>query len=151
MVGGLQDFIDSHNIGTSDGKLVLYKAVSREWGSLYVRMVGYERGAAGAYLPGTVVRVRKWGTSREVECDYGLHVCTLSCAIGFLDCDLFFSRSDNRRRLVEVLVDPKDVVAVPFRDNGKIRCKRLVVVGEVTRKGNPRRERDTKQGERQCV
>lgn len=148
MVEGLEEFIRRHNINTRDGKLVLYKAVSKEWGSLWVRMEAQKHedgpnnghGAVGAYQPGAKVRAKVWNDNRYADCGAGLHVGTLPCAVDFLDRSTFFSYGDGRRRLIEVLVDPEDVVAVPFWSR-KIRCKRLVVVGEVTPKGNPRKTR----------
>lgn len=42
--------------------------------------------------------------------------------------------------LIEVLVRPEDVVCVPLVHEGKIRCKRLVVVKTVSRNKKPSEE-----------
>lgn len=154
MVKGLEAFIKDNNIRTHNGKLVLYKAVSKEWGSLWVRMKRlsevaapsssftfpelHSPGLSDVYLPGTTVRIRKYDSDPYERCGRGLHVATLAYAIDFLDRD-FFSTADAQRRLIQVLVDPEDVVAVPPWSK-KIRCRRLIVVGEVTKKGNPKRK-----------
>jgi hypothetical protein len=136
MVEGLKEFINFFNIKWRDGKLVLYKAVSKEWGSLWVRMMmrnqGFcsytTRGGSNVYLIGMEVRVREWDPDRYIKCGLGLHVGTKMCAEHFLSNSLGYY--DTGRRLIEVLVDPKDVVCVPLSGN-KIRCKRLVVVREI--------------------
>jgi len=143
MIKRLKKFIKDNNIETCNGKLVLYKAVSREWGSLWVRNNAYleysnaERGTYDAYLPSTEVRTDHWDPNPDWICTSGLHVCALAEAIKFLDPLTYFAVGDTRRRLIMVLVDPDDVVAVPFY-SAKIRCKRLVVVGEVTKGGKLR-------------
>jgi hypothetical protein len=142
MVKGLQEFIALHDIEQRDGgKLVFYKAVSREWGSLWVRMMAQTRGfdtstthgAANVYRIGMEVRVREWNTDRSTECGLGLHVGTKDCAKDYQEDGCFLGSGDTKRRLVEVLVDPKDVVCVPFHGS-KIRCKRLVVAREIKRR-----------------
>jgi len=140
MVEGLEEFIQNRNIKTRDGKLVLYKAVSKEWRSLYIRMItgGDSRahGAVGAYRPGTVVKASVWSTNSNNDCGEGLHVCTLRRALKYRDLT-YFDNNDWKRRLVEVLVNPKDVVYVPRYNSSKIRCKRLFVVAEVNSYGRP--------------
>ena len=140
MVDGLAEYIGTHRIKRRGGKLVLYKAVSKEWGSLYVRMKlggnSGSRGISGVYRPGTVVKARSWDNNPNSDCGEGLHVCTLRCALDYRDLS-YFASDDTHRRLVEVLVDPEDVVCVP-RWGSKIRCKKLVVVAEVDGRGRRR-------------
>lgn len=145
MVDGLRDFIRMYGIRRRGGKLVLYKAVSEEWGSLWQRSKHPRgRGRKDAYCPGTEVSVRRWNEDRHRVCGTGLHVGTLECARRFLREDLLFDAGPNRR-LVRVLVDPEDVVCVPMRalelysGDQKIRCKRLLVETETNREGRGQR------------
>jgi hypothetical protein len=146
MVEGLQEFISQHNIQMRKGKLVLYKAVSKEWGSLWVRSsarthqekLSETPGSSKVYRLGMEVNTRRVNSYRSEECGEGLHVGTLACAKEFLDCGALLDFTDKNRRLIEVLVDPEDVACVPHRaltspmcEFHKIRCRRLVVVKTV--------------------
>jgi hypothetical protein len=139
-VAGLAEFVAFHGIRRRDGKLVLYKAVSREYGSLFVRYCDCQQhGRINAYVPGMTVRCRTCDTNRAIMCGLGLHVGTRRCAQSFLDHRSVFSYGDHHRRIIKVLVDPHDVVCVPYGsyssksawnpENQKIRCRKLVVVG----------------------
>jgi len=134
-VPGLADFVCANGIGIRSGKLVLYKAVSKEWGSLWVRNITDNGvGRSNVYCLGTLVSCRRWNSDRDKGCGQGLHVGTWDCAV-------YFARNgflgDFDRRVVEVLVDPEDVVCVPYqskfrsRHNKKIRCRRLLVAAEM--------------------
>jgi len=146
MVDGLEEFIDRHDIKTQDGKLVLYKAVSKEYGSLWIRYYhNGTHGHCGAYKPGTLVTesARDLNTNRNESCGTGLHVGTFACAESFAAHPEILCDHYALRRIVQVLVDPDDVVCVPFEAlldldlpsaHHKIRCRRLLVVAEIERK-----------------
>jgi len=130
MVEGLEEFIKENKIRRRGGKLVLYKAVSKEWGSLYVRMNKIRNGRSNSYCVGTCVKTRRYSNSRSKGCGRGLHVATYSMALDYIEAMVFFDPKDCGRRLIEVLVEPDDVVCVPYVGN-KIRCRRLVVSAEI--------------------
>jgi len=145
MVEGLKEFIKEYKIKTEYGKLVFYKAVSKEWGSLWVRrsMSYRHKGAANAYRIGTeVIFSGETDTIRKTICGKGLHIGTLNCARLFTDCTRAFITLEGRqRKIIKVLVDPEDVICVPLKHSRiyfsqKIRCKRLHVVAEVDQNGN---------------
>lgn len=135
---GLAEFIQIHGIETRQvdgcGCLVMYKAVRMDFGSWYNRR--YPQKDAGAYRLGTTVACRKWTADRNMDCGLGLHVGSLRFANAFRR--LMGDPDCRRMRIVEVLVRFKDVVCVPRmalldRSEGKIRCKRLVVLRTIAR------------------
>lgn len=150
MVEGLQDFVQQYGIKTRGGKLILYKTVSDEWGSLWVKSHGHpgSRGYKDAYRPGTSVSSRRSDKERAHNCGRGLHVGTLACAGEFRNSRYLLSSAGFNRRIIRVLVDPEDVVCVPYealdRSEGeyqKIRCRKLIVECEVGGYGRMKRQR----------
>jgi len=151
MVEGLKNFIAKYGIRKKGGKLILYKAVSEEWGSIWVRAQfkypDLAKGGKDVYCPGKEVITRKCNVDRSLECGCGLHVGTIACALKFTH-DYFLTHDNhNRRRIVRVLVDPEDVVCVPHGglcfspcpESQKIRCSRLVVECETNMDGRKKR------------
>lgn len=69
---------------------------------------------------GDVVTIDRELVRPGAECGVGLHVGTWNYA----------SRFNGRRGVVmEVRVDPADIVNVPYNDTGKLRCTRYTVLG----------------------
>ncbi len=152
----LKEFVNMYHIRMRKGKLVLYKAVTKEYGSLYLVDINdgnLVHGCANVYLPGTEVKVEPndVNTNPVVLCGKGLHVGTWRCAKLFASQTSFSSLSKGPR-IMEVLVDPKDVICVPNQSiekdtiggitifpkesAQKIRCKRLIVVKEIEKGEN---------------
>lgn len=123
----LNRFIIRNKVKIKDGRLVLYKAVDNNYGSVWLGGAQCE----GAYRPGTIVSAGKWNEHPDQHCAEGLHVAPL-----------WWVKKEywnNRYRFIRVYVDPLDVVCVPYvcDDNKfiqKIRCKRLYVAKEIERK-----------------
>lgn len=119
-------FVEKHGISiTPEGDMVLYKGVradglSSHAGPGVVDGVEYEH----ANLPNHVGAVVEMGRSRvddnrRKECSNGLHVGDYSYASTFAP------------KLLSVLVNPRDVVSVPYDENDrKIRVCRYVVLEE---------------------
>jgi len=134
----LKKFIEKYHIETrivnGNECLVMYKAVRWDFGSWYYRdRPEYDM---GAYKPGTVVKCNKYDRSTHMDCGEGLHVGSLRFANSFRRA---FCDPVNRMRIVEVLVYPRDVVCVPsasliMRNEGKVRCKKLIVLRTIPRK-----------------
>lgn len=120
MARGLEGFIKAYDIQKvyRDNKeyLVFYKSVRKDFGSSWAACNGIF--SQGAYKPGNIVECKHWDTNRHRSCSSGLHVGTFSCAISF--------SGDDTPLVVEVYVEPKDVVCVPYGYD-KIRCKKLFV------------------------
>lgn len=117
----LARFIKQYRIRRrDDGRLVLYKAVRRDLGSWYGGRFSLKSrtGAPGVYKPGTEVRCRRFNRDPYVSCAGGLHVTAYVRAKGFILYD--------RPVMVRVLVDPADIICVPFLGR-QIRVKRLYV------------------------
>lgn len=98
MTKELRKFVRIYHIRTRNGKLVLYKAVTKEYGSLYVVDInigspGPVRGCVNVYLPGTEVKVRDddIDTNPMVLCAKGLHAGTWRCAKLFAGSTFFYS------------------------------------------------------------
>ena len=124
MVVGLKTFIRDHEIETRiiNGKLhlIMYKAVRKDYGSWWNKDL-YKKIDVGAYKPKTEVVCQRLNKDRNEDCGEGLHVGTKQFAFDF------WTRYFILSHIVEVLVDAEDVV-VPKDTDGKIRCKRLVVL-----------------------
>lgn len=120
VVSRLFAFLEANRITLlPDGKFLGYKKVGPNYESLYSGK-GAEKFDNS---PGLVVEVprNKVDDNHEKTCSYGLHVSAFDYA------SRFASRSDNK--LVEVAVDPRDVVSVPpDYNNQKIRCCRYNVI-----------------------
>lgn len=117
---------------TTDGKIIGYKGVSDDFLSISsgkepvsVTLNGTKKTHTGRipYLVGSKVSIPRnlVDPDRDAHCSVGIHVGTHAYA------------SDFGRRVVLVLVDPRDVVSVPRDCNGqKMRVSRLVVLAEHT-------------------
>jgi hypothetical protein len=77
-----------------------------------------------AYLPGTTHEVDEWNDNPEYDCGNGLNVCTMKMAY-----ELYRSHMDSR--ILEVVVEPEDIVCIPHAGTGKIRVKKFRVVREL--------------------
>lgn len=119
-------FVEKHGLSiTPDGDAVLYKGVRNDFTSSHagpgiVDGVEYEK----ANLPNKVGSVlelpRSWvDDNRRIECSKGLHVGDFTYASTFAS------------KLLTVLVNPRDVVSVPYDENDrKIRVCRYTVIEE---------------------
>ena len=119
-------FVEKHGLSiTPEGDAVLYKGVRDDFTSSHAGP-GVVNGEEFEYanLPNHVGNVVEMGRSRvddnrRVECSNGLHVGDHSYANNFAD------------KLLTVLVNPRDVVSVPYDENDrKIRVCRYVVLEE---------------------
>lgn len=116
-------FVQSNNICiTEDGMLVLYKYVNDDFKDSYSRTFDNS--------PGKIVEMPREAVDadRTNTCSNGLHVCSWNYLIN----------SCYGKRVVEVLVDPVDVVSIPSDyNNAKMRCCKYEVVREITKSGEP--------------
>jgi hypothetical protein len=127
---GLKGYIKRHKIKFRGEYLVLYKGVTRGFGSP-VKNISRRK---HPYKPGTrVVNSEGVNKNRYLPCAVGLHVGTFRCAERWADWNW------GRGKVMEVLVKPEHMV-VPigaYTDsnsgdwNDKIRCSELIVVKEV--------------------
>jgi hypothetical protein len=159
----LAEFVKKYRIEERHGGLIFYKAVLSNYApwccgasmsipdqlarkysaSGYVSprpddhlMTRIQTALMGVYRPGAEVKCTHYNTDRAKACGEGLHVGTLKCAMRF---------QSGSERIVECLVMPEDVVCVPdiavlSHANGlcqKVRCKRLLVLEDVTDKVCP--------------
>ena len=123
-------FIEKHGLSiTADGDAVLYKGVLANGTSMHagpgiVDGVEYEY----ANLPnhvGAVVEIPRSNVddNRGIACSKGLHVGDFTYPTQYL--------GSSAPRLLNVVVNPRDVVSVPFDENDrKIRVCRYVVASE---------------------
>lgn len=101
---------------TEDGKFIAYRSVTSEFKDFHTRTFDNSVGAV-CEVPRESVDDNPNNT-----CSHGLHVACFSYAVGFGGSD---------RRIVEVEVDPADVVCVPTDYNGtKMRVCKFKVVAE---------------------
>jgi hypothetical protein len=116
-------FVQSNNICiTEDGMLVLYKYVDEDFKDYYSRT--YDN------TPGRTVDMKREDVdkNRTNTCSKGLHVCSWQYLIGIC----------TGKRIVEVFVDPVDVVSIPSDyNNSKMRCCKYEVIREITKSGEP--------------
>lgn len=123
-------FVEKHGLQiTPDGDAVLYKAVRADGTSMHagpgiVDGVEYEYDHLPNHV-GAVVEIprSKVDPQRRTACSTGLHVGDHSYAAYYL--------GSNAPRLLNVLVNPRDVVSVPLDENDrKIRVCRYIVLSE---------------------
>lgn len=118
----LFDFARCNSIEiTEEGKLICYKKVRSDYMDIHSNTM---RNA-----PGDVLRVPRWAVDEDhnTTCSRGLHVCSK----GYLP---HFGNSTGNR-IVSVLVDPIDFMAVPFDYNdAKARTVGYTVLEDVTDK-----------------
>lgn len=118
-VNELYGFLEHNDIKiTPEGNFIAWKVVSSN----------YKDKHTGTFdnSVGTTVRVNRNQVDENSEqtCSYGLHVCAQSYIKHF---------GGSSDRVVSVVVDPADVVAIPADyDNAKMRCCGYVVLGDVT-------------------
>ena len=137
---GLEKFIKDYEIQKEGEYLVFYKTVSKEYGSLWMRRrLGMEtwrgatireRGVKNVYIVNRTVQTNDYSVNRRNRCGKGVHICTLEEAKEYKKC-IYFNCYDRGRKIMKVLVKPEDIVCVPFHNNGKIRAKKIYVVGEI--------------------
>lgn len=113
----LSDFLDACDVGiTDEGMLGLYKRVREDYLDCHSRTFDNS--------PGRVVSIPKEEVDDDHRrtCSRGLHVCSE----GYLN-------SYTGSRIVYVLVNPADVVAIPYDyNNSKMRVCSYKVVSDVT-------------------
>lgn len=119
---------------TSDGCFIAYRSVREDWKDFHT---GTMDNSVGKTLS---MPRNKVDDKPDQTCSHGLHVASWSYASGFGGSD---------RRLVEVKVNPKDVVCVPTDyNNTKMRVCEFTVIGEVDRPSNTAfRQEDMDEGE----
>lgn len=117
----LYGFLEHNDIElTADGHFLAWKKVRSTYMDVHSNTM---RNA-----PGDVLRVERNLVDEDSErtCSYGLHVCAKSYLPSFGSCT-------NTDRVVQVKVDPADVVAIPKDyNNSKMRCAGYVVLADVT-------------------
>jgi transcriptional regulator with XRE-family HTH domain len=113
-INELYDFMTRHGITiTDDGHFVAYKAVTDNFMDCHTKTINNS--------PGQVIRMprERVDGNRRNECSNGLHACAHS-----------YLRSFTGQKVVEVKINPRDVVSVPMDYN----CAKMRVAGyEVTR------------------
>lgn len=117
VVQDLYDFMEAGEIPvTADGYLVCYRAVTKDWKDIYTKTMDNSINA--------VVSMPRWMVvkDRNVTCAPGLHACSFSYLPHFAHAD---------GRVVEVLIDPADVVSIPTDYNlAKMRVCKFKVLRE---------------------
>lgn len=121
----LFDFLKANNISiTEDGHFIAYKAVSNDFKSCNKNLDGTYNDNS----PGRIVTMPRDEVDSDPTqtCSHGLHVC----AINYIYApDLNWT--SNNRKIVEVKVNPRHVVAVPNDYNGmKMRVCQYEVLNE---------------------
>jgi hypothetical protein len=97
---------------TEDGHFIAYKYVKEDYGD-------YHTNGTKDYTPGNEVTEEKFDTNPHNTCSCGLHAGT----------EEFVNGWGGRRRIL-LLVDPADVVCVPYNEPAKLRAKRLVSISD---------------------
>lgn len=119
VVQDLYDFMEKGQIPvTADGHIVCYRAVTADFKDIRTQTMDNSVGA--------VVTMPRWMVvkDRNVTCAAGLHACSFS----YLP---HYSHADGK--IVEVLIDPADVVSIPTDyDNAKMRVCKFKVLRENT-------------------
>jgi hypothetical protein len=104
---------------TPDGEFMAFKVVTHSYLDKYTRTINNTPGVTPPELDWSKV-----DTDPEKTCSNGYHVCSKEYI------PAFYNEGD---RVVSVVVDPRDVGAVPNDYNGsKIRCRKYTVVADVT-------------------
>lgn len=109
-----------------DGHVICFKGVSSNYtpsrrGPGIVDGVDLGDNALIEYKPGSIVSIERSKCNEgAAHCGVGLHVANEK-----------FARNFNGQRVIEVRVNPRDVVSVRLDGRDKIRCCRLRVVGDV--------------------
>lgn len=114
-VNELYDFLKAKDIKIAeDGRVICYKRVD----------TNYKDCKTGTFdnSPGKIVKVRRnmVDENSDVTCSYGLHVCSFA-----------YLNSYHGAKVLRVLVDPKDFVAIPkdyysYADSGDLKAKARV-------------------------
>jgi|DEB0MinimDraft_3_1074331.scaffolds.fasta_scaffold04721_2 hypothetical protein len=122
----LTEFLDACNVGiTNSGMLGLYKRVTANYLDCHSRTMDNSIGAT-VVMPRTEV-----DDDHRRTCSRGLHVCSE----GYLN-------SYCGERIVYVIVDPADVVAIPYDyNNSKMRVSKYTVVSDITEQWNKDNEK----------
>lgn len=117
----LYGFLEASDIQiTQDGHFIAWKLVRDDYKDIYTGTMDNS--------PGTEVRVPRNTVDEDSSrtCSTGLHCCSA----GYLS-----QYGPNDSRIVSVLVDPKDVVAIPQDySSQKMRCAGYIVLEDVTDK-----------------
>jgi hypothetical protein len=118
-VNELYLFLEKNNHPiTEDGNFIAYKKVGKDFKDLYTHSIDNN--------PGTIVAVPRNEVNEDcnVTCSYGLHVANWDYAK--------FHYGGANDLMLEVEVNPKDVVAVPIDyNNAKMRVCEYKVIGVV--------------------
>lgn len=101
---------------TSGGNFIAYRAVNKDWKDKHTNTMDNKVGA--------VVKMDRalCDANPDAHCSHGLHVSSLEYASGF--------RCGTEEHIVEVEVNPRDVVAIPSDNLFKMRVCEFVVVTE---------------------
>lgn len=116
---------------TTNGDIVAYKGLNRDFGSISrgpAIVDGVPVNGSVPNLPGSVIEIKRSDVvdNPRVGCAFGLHAGTYGYASDFA-----------RGALVEVHINPRDVVSVPTDcSSQKMRVSRYRVVQEITGKYN---------------
>lgn len=101
---------------TSDGCFIAYRAIGKDWKDKHTGTMDNRVGEI-------VTKPRsECDANPDAHCSHGLHVSSLEYASGF--------RCGSEEHLVEVKVNPKNVVAIPTDNLNKMRVCEFVVVAE---------------------
>ena len=129
-IPGLRNFVKRHKIKRDKwGRLLLFKAVRDDRNSIWITSsINFSPSSSypAPYTDGAEVSCLQYNTNRYQDCGKGLHVATFAFAKSFV----YFCH----QHVVLVAVEPEDVVCVPLYGGGKIRCKKLYVIGQVNKK-----------------
>ena len=124
MLEQLYDFLEAGNMKiTKDGMISAYKKITKDWKDIYTGRIDHSIGSKPRM---------KWedvDCNREQTCSSGLHFCGFKYLNTYGRC--------HNYRIVEVLINPKDVAAIPQDYNNlKGRCVGYTVLREVTGMGD---------------
>lgn len=116
IVDELYPFLEFNDIGiTEDGNIIAFKSVRSDWKDHYSNTIDNSVGEA-VTMPRYLVDFNP-----DEPCSVGLHCASLTYAKVF-----------GNGRIVKVLIDPVDVVSVPYDYNGsKMRVCKYKVINEV--------------------
>lgn len=115
----LYNFLEALDIKiTDDGMVECYKRITDDYKDCYTKTIDNNIGSI-VEVPRNMV-----DENSEQTCSHGLHVCSFS-----------YLKSFYGDRVVKVLVDPADFVAVPIDyNNAKARVCKYKVINEITEK-----------------
>jgi hypothetical protein len=113
-------FMNKNELGINDeGNIIAYKKIRNNWFDIHSNTVRYKIGDTPE-MP-----KRKVDSDRNNVCSTGLHFCSL-------DYLSQFGSNDGKDRVVEVEIDPRDVVSIPTDyNNAKGRAAKMHVVREM--------------------